>query len=52
MIEAVAEQARAHGAARFYWLTQDHNVVARALYDQVARFHGFIRYEFPLQPLR
>ena len=48
LIEAVAAAARAGGAARYYWTTQDHNAVARALYDRVARFNGFIRYDYPL----
>jgi GNAT superfamily N-acetyltransferase len=48
LIEAVADKARAAHAARFYWMTQDHNATARILYDKVARFSGFIRYEFPL----
>lgn len=50
LIAAVAEAARVHGAQRCYWLTQDHNVTARRLYDQVARFNGFIRYDHPLPP--
>jgi GNAT superfamily N-acetyltransferase len=50
LIEAVAAQARAHGATRFYWLTQEHNAVARTLYDKLARYRGFIRYDFPLEP--
>ena len=50
LIEAVAEEARRNGAARYYWLTQEDNSVARLLYDKVARFKGFIRYEFPLPP--
>lgn len=49
LIEAVAAQARAHGAARYYWLTQEDNAVARILYDKVARHVGFIRYDFPLR---
>jgi len=49
LIEAVAAQARTEGAARYYWLTQEHNAVARGLYDKVARHAGFIRYDFPLQ---
>jgi GNAT superfamily N-acetyltransferase len=49
LIEAVAVQARLEGAARFYWLTQEHNSVARALYDKVAKHVGFIRYDFPLR---
>jgi GNAT superfamily N-acetyltransferase len=48
LIEAVAAQARLDGASRFYWLTQEHNAVARALYDKVASHRGFIRYDFPL----
>jgi GNAT superfamily N-acetyltransferase len=49
LISAVADQARRHGAARYYWQTQDHNAVARALYDKVARHAGFIRYDYPLR---
>ncbi len=48
LIEAVARAARERQSARYYWLTQDHNAVARALYDKVARNQGFIRYDFPL----
>jgi GNAT superfamily N-acetyltransferase len=49
LIEAVAGQARIHGAARYYWHTQEHNAVARALYEKVAKHVGFIRYDFPLR---
>lgn len=49
LIEAVAEQARSHGASRYYWLTQQENAVARTLYDKVAKHVGFIRYDFPLR---
>jgi GNAT superfamily N-acetyltransferase len=49
LIEAVAEQARLHGAGRYYWLTQEHNAVARSLYDKVAKHAGFIRYDYPLR---
>ena len=48
LIEAVAADARVHGAVRYYWLTQDHNAVARRLYDRVAKHNGFIRYDFAL----
>ncbi|MEU6041295.1 GNAT family N-acetyltransferase [Actinomadura sp. NPDC047616] len=48
LIEHVAEEARKRGAARLYWTTKQDNVPARALYDKVARFHGFIRYDYPL----
>ncbi len=50
LIEAVADAAREGGAARYYWLTQEHNATARALYDRVARFRGFIRYDYPIDP--
>ena len=48
LIDAVAEQARVEGAARYYWLTQAQNATARALYDKVASHAGFIRYDYPL----
>ena len=48
LIEAVREHAKASGAARYYWLTQEGNVVARGLYEQVAKFSGFIRYDCAL----
>lgn len=48
LIEQVAQAAREHGATRYYWHTKEDNARARALYDQVARFAGFIRYEYPL----
>lgn len=44
LIEAVYERARAAGASRVYWLTQESNAVARALYDRVADRPGFIQY--------
>jgi GNAT superfamily N-acetyltransferase len=48
LIEAVAGAARERGAERLYWHTQDHNAVARALYDKVAKHNHFIRYDYPL----
>lgn len=48
LIGAVADAARAQGATRLYWLTQETNHTARALYDRVAQFKGFIRYDHPL----
>ena len=50
LIDRVAQAAREHGATRYYWHTQEDNARARALYDQVARFSGFIRYQYPLLP--
>jgi GNAT superfamily N-acetyltransferase len=44
LIEAVYEQAKAHGASRVYWLTHETNAVARSLYDTVATRTGFIQY--------
>jgi len=48
LIEAVAAGARERGASRYYWQTKESNATARALYDRVAKFHGFIRYDYPL----
>jgi GNAT superfamily N-acetyltransferase len=48
LIERVAEIARTRGATRLYWTTQEDNARARLLYDKVARFNGFIRYDYPL----
>ena len=44
LIEGVHAQARDAGAKRVYWQTREDNVVARRLYDQVARHLGFIVY--------
>ncbi|WP_262030937.1 GNAT family N-acetyltransferase [Microvirga sp. Mcv34] len=44
LIEAVYEKAKAHGAARVYWLTHESNTTAQALYDKVAARSGFIQY--------
>ncbi|SFU70079.1 Acetyltransferase (GNAT) family protein [Methylobacterium sp. 174MFSha1.1] len=44
LIEAVYAAAREAGASRVYWLTQEANVTARALYDTVADRPGFIQY--------
>jgi GNAT superfamily N-acetyltransferase len=49
LIEAVARQAREEGAGRLYWLTHEQNVTARALYDRVAKFSGFVEYEYPFE---
>jgi GNAT superfamily N-acetyltransferase len=48
LIEAVAAATRARDVHRLYWLTQEDNATARTLYDRVAAFHGFIRYDYPL----
>ncbi|HWV54981.1 GNAT family N-acetyltransferase [Pseudorhodoplanes sp.] len=44
LIEAVEQAARAHGASRVHWLTQEDNHTARALYDKLADRSGFIQY--------
>jgi GNAT superfamily N-acetyltransferase len=48
LIERVADVARERGCARLYWTTKQDNAVARVLYDKVARFSGFIRYDYSL----
>ena len=48
LIEGVAAAARARRCPRFYWTTKQDNARARALYDKVARFVGFIRYDYPM----
>jgi GNAT superfamily N-acetyltransferase len=48
LIDAVASAARRRGASRLYWQTKFDNARARALYDKVAVFRGFIRYDCPL----
>jgi GNAT superfamily N-acetyltransferase len=44
LIEAVYDRARVAGASRVYWLTQEGNATARALYDKLAERSGFIQY--------
>jgi GNAT superfamily N-acetyltransferase len=48
LIDAVADAARKQGASRYYWQTKQDNARARLLYDKVAVFRGFIRYDYPL----
>jgi GNAT superfamily N-acetyltransferase len=49
LIEAVAAIARERGCARLYWTTKEDNDTARSLYDGIARFSGFIRYDYALE---
>ena len=49
LIEAVAKNSKDRDASRFYWLTQEHNATGRALYDKVAKFNGFIRYDYSIE---
>jgi GNAT superfamily N-acetyltransferase len=49
LIERVAQSARENNASRFYWHTRQDNTTARLLYDKVANYKGFIRYDYPLE---
>ena len=44
LIVAVEEKAREAGANRVYWHTNENNRTARALYDKVAAYSGFVQY--------
>jgi len=44
LLEAVFQAARIAGLPRVYWHTQENNLTARKLYDQVAEQSGFIVY--------
>ena len=44
LIEAVYKAADTAGASSVYWLTQEYNVEARALYDTLAKRTSFIKY--------
>ena len=47
LIEAVYAQAKADGAPSVYWMTQEHNVQARKLYDRIGTVTPFIKYQGP-----
>lgn len=49
LVERVAVAATERGAPRLYWLTAEDTAIARALYDKVAQYKGFIRYDHPLE---
>jgi len=44
LIAAVYARADAHGCTRTYWMTQETNATARALYDRVASKSPFVQY--------
>lgn len=44
LIEAVYARADAHGCSRTYWMTQETNATARALYDRMASKSPFVQY--------
>jgi GNAT superfamily N-acetyltransferase len=48
LIEAAAARAKAAGASRLYWQTQEGNATARLLYDRIAQQSGFIVYRMDL----
>ncbi|RKR87397.1 ribosomal protein S18 acetylase RimI-like enzyme [Micromonospora pisi] len=48
LIAAVTEWAREQECCRVYWSTQETNIIARRLYDQVAINRGFILYQINL----
>ena len=45
LIQAVYEAADANETSSVYWMTQDFNLGARKLYDQVASLTPFIKYQ-------
>jgi GNAT superfamily N-acetyltransferase len=48
LIERVGEVARERDCLRLYWTTKENNATARLLYDRLAKFNGFIRYDYAL----
>lgn len=48
LIERVGKVARERGCLRLYWSTKEDNATARLLYDRLAKFNGFIRYDYAL----
>jgi hypothetical protein len=49
LVQAVAAAARDHGCHRLYWTTKEDNATERSLYDRIAGFNGFVRYDDPLE---
>jgi GNAT superfamily N-acetyltransferase len=48
LIAAVTDWARERSLGRVYWTTHKSNAAARRLYDAVAEYRGFIRYQIEL----
>lgn len=46
LIERVGLVARERDCLRLYWTTKENNATARLLYDRLAKFNGFIRYDY------
>jgi GNAT superfamily N-acetyltransferase len=52
LIEAVVDEAKLQGWSEIYWHTQDHNSVARGLYDKITGgTDGFINYTIDVSRL-
>ena len=49
LIGAVRDWAAERGLGRVYWHTHETNATARALYDKVATFPGFVMYTIELE---
>jgi GNAT superfamily N-acetyltransferase len=45
LFEKVARRAQQRNCSRLYWHTRANKATARRLYDSLAAFDGFIRYE-------
>jgi GNAT superfamily N-acetyltransferase len=48
LVDSVTGWARQRGCSRVYWSTHETNATARRLYDQLAHYRGFLRYEIDL----
>jgi GNAT superfamily N-acetyltransferase len=48
LIEHVRAWAEQNGSTKVYWLTEETNAVARALYDRIATKSGFTQYQIQL----
>jgi ribosomal protein S18 acetylase RimI-like enzyme len=48
LVEALAEQGRAAGWLKIYWMTQADNEMAQALYDKLAQRSPLVRYDLYL----
>lgn len=49
LVEAVANHAKETECDRLYWNTKIDNDTARILYDKLAEYNGFIRYDYPVK---
>jgi GNAT superfamily N-acetyltransferase len=49
LIDSVAEEALRLKCEKLYWHTHEENIAARSLYDSLATFKGFIRYDYRLE---